>query len=233
MTAREMQIAFEAQFDLAGLSHPLKSDEIFTLLNEAQDDLVRELFTRFEQSQVISDDLTPLIVKSAELDAKYGGDESAVDGFLYDYVELPADYLFGIASRSEVIYNTAGITYTLPVVTSRVATGSSTTIIVHNRVAQSDDIYQLLSDPFNRTRFKSPICDFATGQINVYTDSKFIIERVFLTYIKTPATIGFDTSAPSDTPSDFPDDLHKEIVDRAVNRLLERTSTVDNQKPEN
>jgi len=221
MTARQMQMAFEAWFDHAGRDHQIVSDEIFRYLNEAQDEFTDELFTKFEQDQVITDDLRVLVEKDSEVNALYAGPAAAPGSFQADYATIPTDYRYMIAARVEVKYNRSDVTIVAPTINAaRTITGSSTTATYLTRLSQSDDIYRLLLDPFNRTMYYDPLGTINGTKLIVYTNSKFICERFFLDYLRIPNQI----SLTGPVPSEFPDHLHKDIVDRAINRYIQRSS---------
>lgn len=221
MTAREMQIAFDAWFDRAGTDHGLNSDEVYRYLNEAQDIIVEEMFARFETDQIITDDLRVLVARDQEVDALYAGADAAINGFNADYATLPADYRYLISSRTEVKFNTNGVTIaTNTVDVARTITGTSTTRTVMNRVSQSDDIYRLLLDPFSRTRYSEPLGVVNGARLYVYTESTFICERFFLDYISTPDTISLANSVDCELPVV----LHREVVDRAIDRFVQRSA---------
>ena len=90
-----------------------------------------------------------------------------------------------------------------------------------NRYSQLDDIYTLLKDPFNKTKFDSPVTTINGNAIDVYTDETFYVPKVKFTYIKKPQTIISDTGSVQNT--DLPDHTHQEIVDMAVASILELT----------
>ncbi len=221
MTAREMQIAWEAWFDHADRDHELQSDEIFRYLNEAQDEVVQEMFAQFEQDQIITDDLRVLIEKDKDVNALYAGADSGIGSFVADYATLPIDLRYLISSRVEVKYNQAGLTFTLETKDqARTISSSSTTLVVVTRISQSDDIYRLLHDPFNKSIFSDPIGVVNDSRLIVFTESTFMAERFFLDYLRDPNQI----SLTGPVPSELPDNVHKVIVDRAIDRFLQRSS---------
>lgn len=230
MTARDMQIAWEAWFDHAGRDHELQSEEIFRYLNEAQDDLVQEMFSQFETDQIITDDLRVLIEKDKDVNALYAGADSGIGSFVADYATLPTDLRYLISSRVEVKYNKLDLTFTLETKDSaRTISGSSTTLVVVTRISQSDDIYRLLHDPFNKSIFSDPIGVVNDTRLIVFTDSTFMAERFFIDYLRDPNQI----SLTGPVPSELPDNMHKVIVDKAIDRFLQRSSIlIPNQNTE-
>ena len=216
-----MQIAFEAWFDHAGLDHELVSDEIFRYLNEAQDEIVEQMFSQFEQDSIVTDDLRVLVEKDKEIDALYIGANAGINGFNADYATFPSNYQYLIAGRVQVKYNVLGVTIdTATADLARTITGSSTEITVLAKISQSDDIYRLLLDPFNRTSFRTPIGVINGSRLIVYTDSKFICEKFFIDYIRRPIQISYTLG----TDCELPTILHRTVVDRAIDRFVQRTS---------
>ncbi|KKM68547.1 hypothetical protein LCGC14_1459830 [marine sediment metagenome] len=224
MTAREMQIAFESWFEHASVDHGLISDEVFRYINEAQDIVVDQIFAKFEQDQILVDDLRVLVEKDAEVDALYAGGDSAINGLVADYATIPTNYRFMISARSEIKYNRLGITVATDVKDAiRTISGSFTTSVVPVRIAQSDDIHRLLLDPFNRTRFREPLGVVNGLRLLVHTDSLFICERFLLNYIRTPDQVSIDGSG---TDCELPAHLHRVIVDTAIDRFVQRGSLI-------
>jgi hypothetical protein len=86
-----------------------------------------------------------------------------------------------------------------------------------NRFSQQDDIFTLLEDPFNTTKYTSPLTTMREEAIDIYTSGIFIIKEVKLTYLRKPAEISLSLS----TSCELPDHTHREIVDMAVSSILE------------
>jgi len=85
---------------------------------------------------------------------------------------------------------------------------------------QHDDIYTLLEDPFNTTKYKKPLYTIFNNNLDMYTDNSFIVSAVKITYLRFPATVMFMGSV----NCDLPEHTHQEIVDMTVNSLLEAIS---------
>ena len=95
----------------------------------------------------------------------------------------------------------------------------TTTLVGMNKFAQHDDIFALLSDPFNKTTYKSPLYTIREGGIDVYTDDTFIVTNCKLTYLKRPAVV--DNVSSTTVNCDLPIHTHQEIVQMTVNSILE------------
>lgn len=225
MTARQMQIAFQDSFERAGLELNITSTELFKELNDAQDQIVSQLFNQFEQSNQVSAALAPLVVRNTAINTAYPVVDT-LDGFDVDRATLPADFRFLIALRAKVEWVFGGYSGT-------VLDGSQNRTVINLdkvttkracRISQQDDLYTLLEDPFNKPIFRDPIAVVHDTYIDVFTnDSTFTVPAVYLDYLKDPDQI---TITGGDTPSELPDDLHRQIVDTAVERYLQRTTTV-------
>jgi hypothetical protein len=203
----------------------LLPEEIDFYLNEVIQELVKDFFegfTRdgraFEMSQRRIDDLKAILVKDVSLTATYVG--SPLNGFHIDRVELPEDHMFTISHRSDLEYVRYGtLDWSGSAGQTRTSTNGKPYKVV-NRTAQSDDIYRLLKDPFNTTKFDDPIADINQNYINIYTDERFIIKACILNYLRYPATVVLDLETPANSVDcDLPGHIHNEIV-RAAARLL-------------
>tara|TARA_R110000744_G_scaffold370505_1_gene481099 strand:- start:53 stop:1198 length:1146 start_codon:yes stop_codon:yes gene_type:complete len=90
-------------------------------------------------------------------------------------------------------------------------------IVSANKFVQQDDIFALLSDPFNTTKYTGPLTTFREDSIDIYTSDIFIIDKVKITYLKKPAKV----SLPLQIDCDLPQHTHQEIVTMAVSSMLE------------
>lgn len=219
--------------------------EIDYYLNEAIIEKVKSLFSGltadlrgFEQSQERIDDLQPLVVDDADpIDTEYAG--SPVKGFHVDRASLPEDYLFMIAHRSIIEYDPTGQTEWPS------EEGSSRSILdeggspspelfsetVFNRTVQSDDVYRLLKDPYNRTSFREPFGRISDEHLNVYTDDLFVVPQVRIDYIREPATVLLDRdNEENSVDCDLPGHLHNRIVREASAMLLQNLQQFDPQR---
>ena len=87
------------------------------------------------------------------------------------------------------------------------------------KVVQFDDVYVMAQDPFNKTKYSSPLATMRGGVIDLYTDETFIVDSVRLTYIREPQIV----EAPA-VDCDLPIHTHEEIVQMAVSSILEGIS---------
>ena len=105
--------------------------------------------------------------------------------------------------------------------TKRIPTSNNTTReYALNKFVQQDDIAKLLGDPFNTTKYTSPLTTIRGRHIDVYTNDIFIIDKVKITYIRQPSEI----SLPLGISCELPIHAHQEIVDAAVSSILEGLS---------
>lgn len=211
----------------------LQTEEIDFYLNETIIEFVKDRFSGrtidgrgFEQSQERTDDLRTLLTKQAELAATFVG--SPTDGFFIDKATLPADYLFMVAHSSKIEYDLSGQTMwpsTIGQSRSLLDGGSVSPSVsektVLNRPVQSDDIYRLLKDPYNTTYYKEPIADINESNINIYTDDKFIVKQVAISYLRQPAEVSRDIATPANSVDcDLPGHVHNEIVRRTTRAII-------------
>jgi len=173
----------------------------------------------FEQNQKRYDDLRSLVKKDESLSVTSVVTNAGIRGYFIDRGQLPADYMFLISVRCKVDYARNGVTFTTPS-GARVIVGTEDTDyktwITKANIVQSDDIYSLLLDPFNKTSAKEPIGDLSEDGIDIYTDDTFIVDDIIINYLKTPVTVSLATS----TASDLPEHTHDEIVDMAAELML-------------
>mgnify|MGYP003114457332 FL=1 len=87
------------------------------------------------------------------------------------------------------------------------------------KVVQFDDVYVMTQDPFNKTKYSSPLATMRGNHIDLYTDETFIVDSVRLTYIREPQIV----EAPN-VDCDLPVHTHEEIVQLAVSSILEGIS---------
>ena len=223
MNIQQMQYEFGIQMNQFDTPIELSSDDIEYWLNKAQIDLVKERYNGinrqrrgFEQSQERIDDLRVLIERNKELDTSYKKDSGTTD-FEADKVLFPKDYMFLISQKSKVKYNYPEIDWTENAEGKR--EGNGTLKVVHNRVSQSDDIYNLLSDPFNKPTPSSPIAVISDESIYVFTDKTFIVDKMLIDYLRLPREMNISKEVDCELPSH----LHKDIIQRAVDAFLNNT----------
>jgi len=189
MTSQEMIYNFRSE--LGGFAQNTQgyeptTDDILYFLNKSQLNFVKDNFSGinerregFEQSQRLIDELRILYVKDITLDTVYGG--VAKSNFYIDKAEIPSDCMFVISTRSRLTY--VSNYDSISISQNGRFLGDTTkpyieNIIVDNDFSQSDDIYSLLSDPFNTTKKTSPLTDINGDYINVYTDKTFFVDKI-------------------------------------------------------
>ena len=171
----------------------------------------------FEQSIKRIEDLRHLI-KEQELDAEYEP-LVTIEGTFVDKVAFPNDYFLPIKGSAIVQYNDDGVTYAI---TSgkRVIDGTEgvdyATRVSGLKPTQQQQILVTATSPFHGTRIKSPLYVIQGDSLNVFTNDKFVVDKVNLTYIKTPATVSLSGGQTIDLPSP----MHDEVIDIAARMIL-------------
>ena len=102
----------------------------------------------------------------------------------------------------------------------RIPDETSDRIMSSNKFSQQDDIFKLLTDPFNTTKHTSPLTTVRGRAIDVYTSDIFIIDTVKITYIRRPQEISLSLGV----DCELPEHTHQEIVSMAVSSILEEIS---------
>jgi hypothetical protein len=229
-----MQIAFQDAFDRAGLDLEITSTELFKELNEAQDVMVSRLYREFEKDNQISAGIAPFVVRNTTITTTHDASRIALDGFTVDRGLLPASYRFFLALRAGVEWIYGGYTQTIladPSTNRTIDVQEGETVVtkvVPVKIVQQDDLYAVLKDPFSKPLFRSPVAVLHDAYVDAYADnSTFVIPTLYLDYVKVPDTISLDGGEEgAAVPSEFPVHLHREIVDLAVERYLQRVTTV-------
>ena len=85
---------------------------------------------------------------------------------------------------------------------------------------QQDDVFTLLNDPFNTTKYTNPLTTIRANNIDIYTNDIFITESVKILYIRQPDQISLSLG----TDCELSEHTHQEIVDMTVNSILEGIS---------
>lgn len=222
MTAKEFQYEFGIQLNQFESALRLQSDDIEYWLNKAQEELVKRRFEgltnirqAFEQGQSVIDDLK-ILIKREELSANYF--TNSLDKFFMEKVIFPNDYMYLINQKSKIKFKYPKINFTVNQ-NKRVTTDDYEELTVPNRYSQTQTIYSLLLDPFNTTKFSSPLTTISSNNIIVYSDEKFIVTDVIIDYIKMPRKI----ELVNNITSELPEHLHKEIIQMAVDLFLNNT----------
>ena len=100
------------------------------------------------------------------------------------------------------------------------AESGATQVTEGNRFSQQDDIFALLSDPFNTTKYTSPLTTMRGRSLDIYTSDIFIIDTVKITYIREPQEISLSLGI----DCELPEHTHQEIVAMTVSSILEAVS---------
>jgi len=85
---------------------------------------------------------------------------------------------------------------------------------------QHDDIFTLLTDPFNTTKYTDPLYTIRGNTMDFYTNDIFIMDAVKITYIRKPSQISLSLGI----SCELPEHCHQEIVDMTVSSILEGIS---------
>lgn len=88
------------------------------------------------------------------------------------------------------------------------------------KYCQHDDIFELLNDPFNTTKYTKPLYTIIDNNLDIYTDTTFVVGSAKITYLKYPTVVNVLTGVDCDLPLY----THQEIVDMTINSLLEAIS---------
>ena len=99
----------------------------------------------------------------------------------------------------------------------RVPQSFSRRITSLNKFSQQDDIFKLLDDPFNTTKYTSPLTTIRGRMIDIYTSDIFIIDTVKITYIRRPQNISLSLGI----DCELPEHSHEEIIAMTVSSILE------------
>ena len=102
----------------------------------------------------------------------------------------------------------------------RLPPANATREFAFNKHIQQDDIFKLLDDPFNTTKYTSPLTTMRGEYIDLYTSDIFIIDKVKITYIRKPKQISLSLGI----SCELPEHTHQEIVDMTVSSILEGIS---------
>jgi len=86
-----------------------------------------------------------------------------------------------------------------------------------SKFVQQDDIFPMLKDPFNTTKYTAPLYTVRQDVLDIYTSDIFIIDSVKLTYLRNPLEISLSLGI----SCELPDHSHREIVDMTISSILE------------
>lgn len=204
MNGTDLQQAFGNHLSQFDDLLPLNEIEIFHWLTLAQEKIVSRSFTSFEQDQVISQIIRPLVCVSES-----EREETTVAG-THGYVEahfcIPKDHQYTI-SISVLVQPISGWTETeegIVAITEGEPSWSSC------KLAQNDDVHRLLKDPFNRPVAWEPLITFGPKVARAYEDSTFSISRLRIEFLRKAKPVTRDCG------TDLPDFVHNELVEQAV-----------------
>jgi hypothetical protein len=93
--------------------------------------------------------------------------------------------------------------------------------IYETKLIKEDDIGQLVETPFNKPFLKNVYVYLKENQVNFIYDPNSTLNTVYVSYIKEPRAIAYDTDTATNIGSELPEHVHSEIVALAVNLLLE------------
>ena len=238
MTPREMQSEFMAQLRQFQGAPWIESKDIFVWLNDAQDQLVRGLYSGiipdrlgrgFEQSQEVIDDLEKILLQNYETIAIWEPGFRFNQVYYAEKASLPEDRLRIINYRADIFYQRGGITWDLDASPSpspdiagprRYPTGEFSEKSVLLKSVQSDDVYRTLLDPLATTHHTEPLVQQSQEHLVIFTDNTFIVDKVYLSYLKRPRTIVRAQDPQEDQGSELPGILHREVVSLAVQMYL-------------
>lgn len=253
MTAEEMVRGFQSELHQKDGPQIADSDDVIYFLNKAQDKFLLDRFSGkrssaegFEQSQDLRDDLRVFFKKDCRTEAIYGLEDASVFNIEADSIFLPSDYMHLVQARAEVLVSDSlTVNGKREELSWKKGTGtfdgtdydkripesgeSFDRVVVPIRLTQSHSVYTELDDPFHTTTYQAPLSDLNKDQLNVYTDSVFIIDAVLYNYVRQPIRICLRDSQGNPQTSELPAALHQEIVERAVALFLQFVSDSSNE----
>ena len=228
MTPRQMQSEFMVQLRQFLGAPWIESEDIFMWLNNSQDTLVRSLYSGivpdragrgFEQSQEVIDDLEKILLQNDEAEAVWEPSFRFNQVYYAEKAPLPGNRLRIINYRANIYYHREGISWSVASgKRSPVGEYSQRTALLKS--VQSDDLYRTLLDPLATTHFSEPLVQQAQEHLVIFTDNTFIVDKVYLSYLKRPRMIIRAQDPQNDQESELPEILHREVVSLAVQMYL-------------
>lgn len=190
MTARELVYGLQEQLlNLFGeIIYDISSTDLLYYLNKAQNQLIKEKYQLFEQTQYISDELRTL-VKEVDIVPTVTGTVTKS--------KLPDDYSILIKHKCTTIDSNCNSTKEVP-----------------GLIVQNDDIYQLLKDPFWKPTALEPLY-YILGDNIIYEipNNDFKISNTTISYIKKESSISLATvNNNDDITSELPEFVHLELI---------------------
>lgn len=170
-----------------------EDSEILHFLNQAQDDVVRELYNRSGGLELRS------LVKGTTLSSSSTYSTGITNAKEFD--NTASDYLYYLGSRSK-------LTRTDPTMTAE---------WIDNQLISPSDAHKFIQSSTNTPWFKNPVVFWEeTDDLVVFYDAyTTALTDIFLQYIKEPVEI---TNA---VDCELREDLHQDVVDRAVTVAIE------------
>lgn len=224
MRERDFQIEFERQLQtmLPGynVTTKLNSDMIFSYINRAKDEYVKQLYRAFQQNQEITDKLRTLVKKKIYVKADFTVEDKATnDRWSTNY---PDDYLFTLGEETYIdIYSKA-----CPLLVNKSRDVIEATIETVDRILENS-----LSEYHLHHNQARPIRLYTENKILLITDGNYGITRYILTYLSNAKDLGKDLKSEY---IDLPEVTHKEIVNAAVRIYVsEAASTRQSEKSDN
>lgn len=223
MTPLDMHIRFQRIASQLGVRRPVPSEDVFYYLNLSQEEVVRGRYSGrsrvgrpVEASQEVIDDLEKILLQNTEQSTEYLS-EFSYQHYRADRAPLPSDRLWILSIRTESIYKRGGLEWE----TSngkRVPMSGQDPVVKDGmlRHVQSQSLYRLLVDPYNTTIVDEPLGQQSEEHAVVYTDETFIVDKVYISYLKKPRTIVRGKTSAADQTCELPEILHKEVVQTAV-----------------
>ena len=213
MTVQEMHYALDQGLQKVASSvydYFLPEESDFWL-NRAQERFIKQRLhpegdpkkLGFSKNEKRLDDLRMLIEVDYTDDVAPSAAADAVD------FDLPTDYMFLVNARVSVYIACGG----------EVNISSTETSIERDlRIVSQADAYHLQQNPFGKTSPSFPLGIMFEDTIRVFqTSEKFILETLYLDYIREPVSISLNTNV----NCELADHTHHEIVDLAVKSIIE------------
>jgi hypothetical protein len=234
MTGRDLQVRFCRLLQSNGIDPIIKSSDIYSQLNIAQEKLVMQLSDAYSKSQVVTDELR-FLTRAVTITTKINTTKASI--YEEDSIELPENYRLFLSASAALTYKPLvdTIVYTVNSSQKRVATcnNSSPTIVLRCFTTSNliklyalDDINRAMIDPFNRTNVREPIGYILDNKLNILT-TNFVVDAVRLNYIAQPPIIDISTIVP------LSDSMVETLVNDAVSnyRISFLTKGSPNKEP--
>lgn len=217
MRERDFQIQFERQLQTLipgyNTTTKLNSDTIFSYINRAKDEYVKQLYRVFQQNQEITDKLRTLVDKTI-----YTKSDFMVEDNRWS-TSYPNNYLFALGEETFIdIYSNA-----CPLLVVRTRDVLEATIETVDRILENS-----LSEYHLHHNQARPVRLYTENKIVLITDGNYGIIKYILTYLRNAKDLGKDLVKEY---TELPEVTHQEIVDAAVRLYLsEAASTKQSDK---